>query len=627
MAIEIVAKKLVDVKREAGWAAIGVLASAKCTNEENYLMQKFARQVLGTHNVDHCARLCHASTVAGLAMCYGSGAMSNSMDDVARQAAAIFIIGSNTTEQHPVFAGKIRQAVLRRGVKLVVADPRKIDMTEFATLHIRQRPGTDVALLNGIMHVILANGWHDRSFIDQRCEDFAAFEATVAKYDPAKVAAITGVPASQLEEAASILAQNRPMAVIWAMGITQHTTGVLNVLSLGNLQMLLGNMGIPGGGVNPLRGQNNVQGACDMGALPNVFPGYQSVADSRIARKFDAAWALTPSTDGSEAASSLGLAPEPGLTVTEMIDAAGAGRMRALFILGEDPVMTEPDSNHARRCLETAEFVVLQEIFPSETSAYADVLLPGASFAEKSGTFTNTERRVQLIREAIPPPCEARPDWSIIAAIARQVLAIERRRPVGPQAGWNYADPAAIMGEVAAVTPSYAGISHARLQRGDRLQWPVQNATHPGTPILHVGQFTRGKGRFHAVDHLPPAELPDEGFPFLLTTGRLLYHWHGGELTRRVEVLMAICPETRVEISHDDAVRLGVRSGGTVKVRSRRGEMVARANVTDRVAPGIVFGNFHFPGPQNVNNLTINSVDPIAKIPEYKVCAVQLVAD
>jgi len=616
-ALDFVAGKLVAVKEESGPQAIGVLASAKCTNEENYLMQKFARQVLGTPNVDHCARLCHASTVAGLTMAFGSGAMSNSMDDIAAQAQAIFLIGSNVTEQHPVFGTLIRQAVLNRGVQLLVADPRRIDITEFAVLHLRQKPGTDVALLNGIMQIILHSAGQDQTFIDERCEGFAEFRATVEKYSPGVASTITGVPAKDLHRAAEILTRNKPLAVIWAMGITQHICGVLNVLSLANLQMLLGNMGVPGGGVNPLRGQNNVQGACDMGALPNVFSGYQLVTDPAVAASFDRAWALEP-----QAGTNLGLPCQPGLTVMEMMEAAGAGRLRALLLLGEDPAMTHPDSHHARTCLEATGFIVLQEIFPSETSDYADVLLPGASFAEKSGTFTNTERRVQLVRQALDPPGEARADWTITAELARRVLTREGRRPIGPQASWEYQGPAQIMDEIAAVTPSYAGVNHARLERGERLQWPVCHATHPGTPILHVGRFTRGKGKFHAIDHLPPAELPDADYPLLLTTGRVLYHWHGGELTRRARALLEVYPQTLVEVSPDDAAKLGLGANSNVRVKSRRGEMLARALITDRVSPGVVFGNFHFPGPQNVNNLTIGALDPMAGIPEYKVCAV-----
>jgi formate dehydrogenase alpha subunit len=625
VALDLAARKLAAVKRESGPDAVGLLASAKCTNEENYLVQKLARQVIGTHNVDHCARLCHAPTVAGLTMAFGSGAMTNSMDDIAADARAIFLIGSNVTEQHPVFGTMIRQAVLRRGARLVVADPRKIDITEFAALHLRHRPGTDVALVNGLMHVILKNGWQDRQFIEARCEGFEEFAAAVGRYTPDVSAAITGVPPADLYRAAEILGRTRPMAVVWAMGVTQHTSGVLNVLSLANLQMLLGNLGVRGGGVNPLRGQNNVQGACDVGALPNVLPGYQAVTDADVLARFDAAWALEPRTGGGRTPS-LGLAGRPGRTVTEMVEAFGSGGIRALYVLGEDLAMTEPDVNHARACLGSGEFLVLQEIFPSETSAFADVLLPGASFAEKSGTFTNTERRVQLVRQAVAPPGEARPDWAVTADLARRILGREGRVPAGPHAAWDYRDPARVMEEIAAVTPSLAGVSHARLGRGERLQWPVPGANHPGTPLLHVGRFPRGRGQFHATDHLPPAELPDADYPLLLTTGRVLYHWHGGEISRRARGLMEVCPEPRVEVSAEDAARIGLNGRPLVRVRSRRGEMVARALVTDRVAPGVVFGNFHFPGPGNVNNLTIGAVDPVAGIPEYKVCAVALEA-
>jgi formate dehydrogenase alpha subunit len=620
-ALDLVAARLAAIRQTSGPDAIGLLSSAKCTNEENYLLQKLARQVLGTHNVDHCARLCHSSTVAGLAMAYGSGAMSNSMDDVAQQAAAMFVIGSNTTEQHPVFGTMIRRAVQSRGMPLVVADPRKIDLVEFAALHLRQRPGTDVALVNGLAHLILVRGRHDAAFIRERCEAFEPFAESLAAYTPELVARITGVNIEQLNQAAEILGRNRPLAVIWAMGITQHTTGVLNVLALANLQMLLGNLGIPGGGVNPLRGQNNVQGACDMGALPNVFPGYQPVASPDSASKFQNAWALRGA--GNPSAPVL-FGSSPGLTVTEMIDAGQQGTVRGLFVLGEDPAMSEPDTNRARAALAATEFVVLQEILDSETAAYADVLLPGAAFAEKDGTYTNTERRVQPVRQAIDPPGDARQDWQITAELARRILAKLELTPAGPQAAWDYASPAAIMQEIAAVTPSYGGISHERLARGERLQWPVPNANHPGTPILHVGQFTRGRGRFHVVEHLPPHESPDEAYPLLLTTGRVLYHWHGGELSRRSPALVAECPRPEVEISPEDARRWQVAAGDEVLVESRRGQLRAIAAVTDRVPAGVVFGNFHFPGVGNVNNLTIGALDPIAKIPEYKVCAVRL---
>ncbi len=623
-ALNLAARKLVAIRRESGPGAIAVLSSAKCTNEENYLMQKFARQAIGTHNVDHCARLCHSSTVAGLASCFGSGAMSNTMRDVAEHSKAILIIGSNTTEQHPVFGTRIRQAVLRRGVKLVVADPRRIDITEFAALHVRHKPGTDVALLNGILQIVLENGWQDQAFIDDRCEGFDEFRRAVARYTPDRVAEITGVPVQQLRLAAEMLATNRPMAVVWSMGITQHTSGVLNVLTLGNLQMLLGNMGIPGGGVNPLRGQNNVQGACDVGALPDLLPGYQRVTDPSVRARFDAAWQIEGDDWVAGQTPTFRLGESPGLTVTEMIAGAGQGKIRGLYILGENPAMTDPDVNHARHCLEAGEFVVLQEIFPSETSAMADILLPGVSWAEKAGTFTNTERRIQLIRRAVDPVGQSKPDWAITCDLAQRVLAARGQIPVGPHAGWSYASPAEIMEEIAALVPAYAGVRHERLDRGEQLHWPVPSIDHPGTPMLHVGRFTRGKGKFHVTEHLPPEELPDREFPMVLTTGRVLYHWHGAEMTRRSRALVELYPETVLEISPEDATRIGLNGRTMVRVRSRRGEVVARALVTDRVSAGLIFGNFHFPGVQNINNLTIAALDPVAKIPEYKVCAVHL---
>jgi formate dehydrogenase major subunit/formate dehydrogenase alpha subunit len=549
--------------------------------------------------------------VAGLATSFGSGAMSNSMRDVANLAEAMLIIGSNTTEQHPVFGTMIRQAVIRRGVKLVVADPRRIDMVDFATIHLRQKPGTDIALINGLMNIILEKGWEDKSFIERRTEGFEEFKAVVEDYSPDKTAEITGIPVDQLYQAAKILALNKPMAVIWAMGITQHIVGVRNVMDLANLQMLLGNIGVPGGGVNPLRGQNNVQGACDMGGLPNVYPGYQTVTVEAAKQKFETAWGVT-------------LPNKIGMTVTEMIPAAGEDKVKALYILGEDPVMSDPDTAHIRHCLETCAFTVLQEIFPSETSVYADVLLPGVSFAEKTGTFTNTERRVQMVRMAIEPLGDSRSDWWIISELAKRLLAEGRRQvSMAPFSGWNYTDTAQIMDEVAALTPSYAGVSHERLERGEQLQWPVRDLTHPGTPILHIGQFARGLGKFAPIDHIPPAEMPDDDYPMVLSTGRVLYHWHGGEMTRRAKGLLEIYSEALIEINPDDARHMGVDGHKLVRVSSRRGSIEAEAWITDRVPPGMVFANFHFPNA-SANELTIAALDPIAKIPEYKVCAVKV---
>lgn len=537
--------------------------------------------------------------------------MSNSMDDVAGFAQAMLIIGSNTTEQHPVFGAKIRQAVLRRKVKLVVADPRKIDIAEFATLHLQQRPGTDIALLNGLMNIILAKGWEDQKFIAERTEGFEDFKALIEQYTPDKVAETTGVPVEQLYEAAEILATNKPMAVIWAMGITQHIVGVRNVMDLANLQMLLGNMGVPGGGVNPLRGQNNVQGACDMGGLPNVYPGYQPVVNEDARKKFEAAWGVS-------------LPNKVGITVTEMIPGIIEGKIKALYILGEDPIMSDPDTEHVRHCLDECDFIVLQEIFPSETAPYADVLLPGVTFAEKTGTFTSTERRIQMVRQAVESPGEAREDWRITAELARRILAGGQRQVSGgTHAGWDYTSTEQVMAEVAALTPSYAGVSFERLERGDRLQWPVKSTDHPGTPVLHIGQFTRGLGKFAPIEHVPPAELPDDEYPILLSTGRVLYHWHGGEMTRRAKGLMEVYGQALVEVNPDDAERLGLNGNKRVRVTSRRGSIEAEAWVTDRVPPGMVYTNFHFP-ETSANILTLIALDPVAKIPEYKVCAVKV---
>ncbi len=552
--------------------------------------------------------------MAGLAASFGSGAMSNSMDDVAQHAQAILIIGSNTTEQHPVFGTKIRQAVLRRGAKLVVADPRRIDITEFAALHLRQRPGTDVALINGLMHIILEKGWEDQEFINQRTEGYEEFRALIEEYTPQRVSEITHIPVEKLYQAAEILGANKPMAVIWAMGITQHIVGVRNVMDLANLQMLLGNMGVPGGGVNPLRGQNNVQGACDMGGLPNVYPAYQSVTAEPIREKFEKAW-------GAKLSSKI------GYTVTELIPMAGEEKVKALYILGEDPVMSDPDTNHIRKCLETCEFIILQEIFPSETYAYADVLLPGVSFAEKQGAFTNTERRIQLVQKAIEPLGDARPDWMITSELAQRILDGGGREidSHAPWASWHYADTTAIMEEIRALTPSYAGVTHQRLKNGERLQWPVKDLSHPGTPILHVGQFTRGLGKFAPIDHVPPAEMPCDEYPILLNTGRVIYHWHGGQMTRRAKGLLEVYDEALVEVNPEDAQKLGLNGNKRVRITSRRGSIEAQAWVTDRVPPGMVFANFHFPDAA-VNELTLAALDPVAKIPEYKICAVRVEA-
>jgi len=541
--------------------------------------------------------------------------MSNSMDDIEANAQALFIIGSNTSEQHPVFGTMLRRAVRERGAKLIVADPRRIDMVDHAVLHLRQKPGSDIALLNGLMHIILAENWHDQAFIAERCENFDEFREMIEQYPPERASELTGVPVEQLRQAAEIMGTTRPMAVMWAMGITQHIVGVRNVMTLANLQMLLGNMGKPGGGVNPLRGQNNVQGACDMGGLPNVYTAYQSVVSEGAQKKFADAWGATA-----------GL--KVGMTITEMMPGIPAGKIKALYVMGEDPVTSDPDSTHIRHCLEELDFLVVQDIFPTQTTGFADVLLPGVSFVEKEGTFTNTERRVQMVRQAIPPQGEGRPDWQITAEMAKRILAGGGREiAAAPESGWDYASPREIMDEVRRLTPSYAGISYERLDRGERLQWPVPSLEHPGTPVLHTRGFARGKGRFAPIDHIPAPELPDDEYPMVLSTGRVLYHWHGGEITRRARGLMAVYGNALIEVNPQDAEALGLGgredARGAVRVTSRRGSIEAEAWVTQRVPPGMVYANFHFP-ESPANELTIAALDPVSKIPSYKICAVRV---
>jgi formate dehydrogenase alpha subunit len=540
--------------------------------------------------------------------------MTNSIRDITEESNCIFITGSNTTEQHPVIGTRIRRAKRHRGAKLIVADPRRIDIADYADLYLQQEPGTDIALLNGLMHVIIREGWHDEAFIAERTEGFEEVKAVVEKYTPERTSEITGVPAEDIEEAARMMAENRPGALLYAMGITQHTVGVGNVMSCANLQMVLGNMGVPGGGVNPLRGQNNVQGACDLGSLPNVYPGYQAVTDAAVNEKFEQAWGVS-------------LSDEVGLTVTEMLDAAETGSVRCLYVIGENPMTSDPDLNHVRHALEETEFLVVQDIFLTETGQLADVIFPACSFAEKEGTFTNSERRVQRVRKAIEPIGESRDDTWIVAQLAKRLIELGAAAPEenAPWANWEYASAADVMDEVNALTPIYGGITYQRLNAGEQLQWPTPTEDHPGTPILHVGKFSRGLGHFEAVEHAPPDELPDEEYPLMLTNGRVLYHWHGGEMTRRARNLKAMYPEAEVQINPADAEERGIGDGEMMKVASRRGEIVAKAQVTDRVPSGLVFATFHYPDSA-VNFLTNPALDPVAKIPEYKVCAVKVEA-
>ncbi|MEW6386065.1 MAG: formate dehydrogenase subunit alpha [Thermodesulfobacteriota bacterium] len=595
-ALDRAAQGLKGVLDRHGPAAVQVLSSAKITNEENFLMNKFARAVIGTNNIDHCARLCHASTVVGLAGAFGSGAMTNSIVDL-ENAGTILVIGSNTTEGHPVAAKWIFRAI-EQGAKLLVADPRRIQLSDLAEVVVQQRPGTDVALINGMMHLIIKEGWHDRVYVKERTEGFEALAAKLEEYPPAKVAAITGVEPAELRRLAEIYATHKPSAIVYSMGITQHITGVDNVKSLANLAMLTGNVGVSGGGVNALRGQNNVQGACDMGALPNVFSGYQAVADEAANAKFSQAWGRD-------------LPKQPGLTLTDMFNAIDAGKIKALYIVGENPMVTEPDLHHAGAALKKLEVLIVQDIFLSETARLAQVVLPGASFAEKSGTFTNTERRVLLVRQAIPPVGGARPDWQII-----QDLAARLGYPM------NYAGPEEIFEEIRTLTPSYAGMTYERL-KAQGLQWPCPTPEHPGTPYLHKDRFTRGKGLFQAIDYKPPAEVEDKEYPMLLSTGRSFAHFHSGTMTRVSPTLHHEVKTGYVEINPEDAERLGVEDGEPVQVSSRRGNIRIPAKISQRVNRGVVFIPFHF-AECAANVLTNPALDPVAKIPEFKVCAVKV---
>lgn len=526
--------------------------------------------------------------------------MTNSIHDIV-DADVLLVTGSNTTESHPVISLQMKRAVRKHGAKLILVDPRNIELADYAALHLTQKPGSDVAIFNAMAHVIICEGLFDRAFVAERTEGFSDYARAMEEWTPERAERISEVPASQIVAAARMYAGAGNAAIFWAMGITQHTHGTDNVKVLSNLALLTGNVGRPGTGLNPLRGQNNVQGACDMGGLPNVFPGYQPVASDEMRRKFARGWQVSLSQ----------LSPAPGLTVTEMMHGAHEGRIKAIYVVGENPMLSDPDLSHVAEALAAVDLLVVQDIFKNETAEMADVVLPALSFAEKSGTFTNTERRVQLVRPALEPLGQERNDWEIIIELANRMGA-----------GWQYDSTSEIFDEMATLTPQYAGMSHERLESGG-IQWPCPTADHPGTPYLHASQFTRGKGLFAVADYRPPAEETSAEFPLILSTGRILFHWHGGTMSRRSPGLEAIAPDAEVEINPIDASTYAVDDGGLVKVASRRGEVVARAAITRRSPPGTIFMTFHY-AEAAANLLTINAVDPTAKIPEYKVCAVQI---
>ncbi|MCK4422486.1 MAG: formate dehydrogenase subunit alpha, partial [Candidatus Omnitrophica bacterium] len=545
----------------------------------------------------HCARLCHAPTVAGLVQNFGSGAMTNSINEI-KGAACLLAIGTNTTEAHPIIGAKIRQAV-DKGTKLIIANPREIELCRQADIFMQHRAGTDVALLMGLMRFIVDEKLLDEKFIKQRCENFEEFKKSLKEFDLDTVEQITTVPKEKIIAAARMYAKTTPGMIFYSMGITQHSHGTDNVLATGNLAMLTGNIGKPSTGVNPLRGQNNVQGACDLGALPNVYSGYQKVDDPQVHEKFEKEWKAK-------------LDNKKGLTLTEMFPAIDKGRIKAMYLVGENPLLSDADSSHVQESIEKLEFFVVQDIFLTETAQLADVVLPAATFAEKEGTFTNTERRVQRVRRAIKPIGDSRPDWQIVCDIAQAMES----------PGFDFKSPTEVMDEIAKNTPIYKGISYKRIKK-QGLQWPCLDARHKGTQFLHKGKFSRGKGRFIPLKYKPSVELPDKDYPLLLTTGRSLYHFHTGTMTRKVKGLEQLKSREQLEISAGDAKNLGIKDKQKVKITSRRGQVEAQAKITRACPAGTVYMTFHFKEtPTNI--LTSPALDPIAKIPETKVCAVRV---
>ena len=602
-AIKYTAKKIKEVKDKYGADSIGVLGSSRCPNEDNYVVQKFARAAIGTNNVDNCARLCHSSTVVGLGMAFGAGAATNSIDDM-KDSDVMFVIGSNMSETHPVMAQNLKAQRKKNRAKLIVCDPRCVSLAKEADVYIPHNPGTDVALLNGIMNQIIEQGLENKEFIKDHTVDYEEIKKTLKGYDLETVSKITGVDKNLIKKAAEFYGKAKSAMIFYTMGITQHTTGVDNVVSVANMALITGNIGKPGAGIMALRGQANVQGSCDMGALPNVYTGYQKVDDPIAQEKFEKAWGVK-------------LPNKVGLAVTEFADKAIKGELKAVYAMGENPLMTEADVKHVRAGFGKLDFFATQEIFLSETGEMADVVFPASSTYEKDGTFVNTERRVQWLRPARNKPDGTKHDWQIVCEIATAM-------------GYKmeYESTSVITDEIASLTPSYAGILHRRLLQSS-LQWPCLDDKHPGTKILHTnGNFKRpdGKGKFHAISYKPAKELPDKNYPFILTTGRILYHYHSGNETRRVKVLNDFVPRNYVEISVDDSAKLGIKDKEMVKVSTRRGSIELEAKISERPKNGVVFMSFHF-SEANANVLTNGVFDPISKIPEYKVaaCKIELV--
>ncbi len=596
-AIGLVGNRMREIRDQHGPDAVAFVSSSRCTNEENYLMQKLARTAGGTNNVDNCATTCHAPTVAGLAMSFGSGAMTNSTAEI-KDCNVLFLIGANPTEAHPIFGLEMKRA-LRRGAKLIVCDPRKTWLAQRAHIHIQHRPGSDNMLLNAMMRYILDEGLANQSFIKSRCEGFEEFRANLKQYTVEKAAKYCGVDAELIRTAARWYATGNPSAIFYTLGITEHTCGTDNVKNVANLAMLCGQIGKPSSGVNPLRGQNNVQGACDMGAMANKLPGYQDVTDPATRAKFEKAWgAALPQNQGGK--------------LPYFLEAAGRGELKALYVMGEDPVATEPNSARVIEHLRNLEFFVIQEIFLNETAKLAHVVLPSACWAEKDGTFSASERRMQLIRKAVEPPGEARADWQILCAVSTAM-----GYPM------QYQSPSQIFDEMASLSPIFAGMSHQRIAAANGLQWPCPTPDHPGTRFLHEGKFTRGKGKFHAITFQAQKEEPCKEFPLILSTGRTLYNYNCGTMTRRSAVIHQKDPANFVEIHADTAARYGIQPDEKVIVRTRRGQVTGLAIVGDRVRPDTIWMPFHF-AEEPTNAITNDVFDPVTATAEYKCCAAVL---
>jgi formate dehydrogenase alpha subunit len=606
-ALNITADKLVDIYHRDGSNAMSVYCCAKATNEDNYLLQKLFRTQFRTNNVDHCTRLCHAGSVVALQQALGSSAMSNTAAQVIENDVFL-VTGSNTSENHPIIALQMKEAVEKYGAKMIVADPRRIDLVDFAELWLPLKPGTNVPLFTAMAHVIVTEDLVNHDFINDRTEGYTEFLSTLETFTPEYAEEITGVPSADIRKAARMYARAKNAAIYWGMGISQLSHGTASALSLIHLAFLTGHIGREGTGLNPLRGQNNVQGASDMGAMPFHYPGYMRVDNEENAAKWEKAWNVEPG----------GLSRNLGLTQTEILGHAHKGGVRALYIMGENPMMSDPNLNVTRTHMEQLEFLAVQDLFINETSAFADVFLPATPFAEKEGTFTNTDRRVQRVRAAQPPRGQARPDWEILCDLAKR---LESRLGRINSAGWDYRNPAEVFAEMAGVVPDFAGVTYERIDKVG-LQYPVWDRDHPGTPTLFIDTFPRGRGKFTPLDFIHVMEEADEEFPFILTTGRVLEHWHGGTMTRH-SALDEAYPEARIEMNPIDAGMHGITDGMTVRVMSRRGEVILRVTVTEKTTVGVVFIPMHF-AEAAANLLTNDALDPQALIPEFKACAVQV---